>query len=446
MKNRYIKIFLLGSSFLAFSCNKDLNIKPQQYILQSEALNSSDNVKVALVGAYHDFGAADFYGGRVFMEADLLADVNNLNWSGTYQQLTQIDNKSIPVDNSFVANVWISGYQVINDVNNVLSALPVVSAKDQNRVEGEAKFLSGASYFELVKMFGKAWNDGNPSTNPGVPIVLTPTTEITAASYVKRNTVAEVYAQVIKDLQDAEAKLPTTNGFYATKAAADAMLARVYLQQGDYQNTVQAANKAITLAEANKGDLTPNFADAFGPSNTIEDIFAVQVTTSSGTQGFNEFYSSSQRGDIQITNAHLQQYEPGDKRLDLFYTDNGSVYTGKFEYLHGNVHTIRLAEMYLTRAEANFRLGTALGDTPANDLNKVRARAGLPPLDPAALTLNDILKERKLELAFEGFWLDDAKRLQQNVGVLAWNSPKLIFPIPKREIVANPNLTQNEGY
>jgi hypothetical protein len=174
----------------------------------------------------------------------------------------------------------------------------------------------------------------------------------------------------------------------------------------------------------------------------------MQVTATAGTQGFNEFYSSSQRGDIQITDDHLDLYEAGDKRYDLFYED-GDMFTGKFEELYGNVHIIRLAEMYLTRAECNFRLGTVIGDTPVKDINRIRKRAGLPSYSSANLTLDKILMERRLELAFEGFRLHDIKRLEDNSTLgssLTWNSPKLIFPIPQREIRANPNLTQNEGY
>ena len=446
MKNKLINTLILSSALIAFSCSKELNTEPTGSIDESQALKTSADVKVALVGAYKDFGDNDLYGGRIFMEADLLGDINEMSWTGTYQGLTQIHNKAIPVDNGFVTDVWLSGYKAINDVNNVLSAIDVVSTTDKNRVEGEAKFLRAATYFELVKRFAKEWNDGDPNTNPGVPLVLTPTRGITEASYVKRNTVAEVYQQVIQDLQDAEAKLPNNNGMFANKAAADAILARVYLQKGDYPNAAQAADKAISIAIGNGGGLMPNYADAFGAANTKEDIFAVQVTPTSGTQGFNEFYSSSQRGDIQITDSHLNQYEPGDVRKDLFYTDAGSVYTGKFEELYGNVHTIRLAEMYLIRAEANFRAGTAVGDEPVNDINLIRNRAGLPSYTSAELTLDKILKERKLELAFEGFSLDDIKRLEGSVGVIPWNSPKLIFPIPKREIVVNANLTQNQGY
>ena len=107
---------------------------------------------------------------------------------------------------------------------------------------------------------------------------------------------------------------------------------------------------------------------------------------------------------------------------------------------------LRLAEMYLIRAESNFRLGTTTGDIPLKDINRIRARAGLSPLTTATLDLAAILKERKLELAFEGHLLHDIKRLQGNVGSLPWNSPKLVFPIPERETIANPNLVQNEGY
>jgi tetratricopeptide (TPR) repeat protein len=446
MKNKLINSLILSSALIAFSCSKELNTEPTGSIDESEALKTSADVKVALVGAYKDFGDNDLYGGRIFMEADLLGDINEMNWTGTYQGLTQVHNKAIPVDNGFVTDVWLSGYKAINDVNNVLSSINVVSASDKDKVEGEAKFLRAATYFELVKRFAKEWNDGDPNTNPGVPLVLTPTRGITEASYVKRNTVAEVYQQVIQDLQDAEAKLPNSNGMFANKAAAAAILARVYLQKGDYANAAQAADRAISIAVANGGGLMPNYADAFGATNTKEDIFAVQVTATSGVQGFNEFYSSAQRGDIQITDNHLNQYEPGDDRLNLFYPDGGSIYTGKFEELYGNVHTIRLAEMYLIRAEANFRAGTAVGDEPVNDINLIRNRVGLPSYTSADLTLDNILKERKLELAFEGFSLDDIKRLQGSVGIIPWNSPKLIFPIPKREVVVNANLTQNQGY
>lgn len=447
MKNKLI-IYSLLSAIILFSCTKKLDTVPTQSISEEDALKTSDDVQVALVGAYSDMGDRDVYGGRAFVAPDLLADFNEINWSGTFQGMTQIKNKAIPVDNLFTTNTWLDTYRAINDVNNVLSALSVVVANQKDRVEGEAKFIRGSLYFDLVRLYARAWNDGTPANNPGVPIVLTPTRGISDADKRARNKVTEVYDQVIKDLTDAEAKLPANNGFFATKTAAAAMLARVYLQKGDYANAVQAANRVIT---SNKYTLRPVYADAFpytgSPvpiSNTSEDIFAIQVNATQGFNGFNEFYSTTSRGEIDIKDAHLNLYEPTDDRLDLFYVDGGSVYCGKFDNTYGNVRIIRYAEMFLIRAEANLRLGTSVGATPLADVNQIRNRAGLSSL--ASVVLSGVLKERKLELAFEGFTLHDIKRTQGTVGTLAWNSPKLIYPIPDREIRVNSNLTQNEGY
>ena len=443
------RLLLIGFiAGVAAGCSKKLDTKPTISIDQQDALKTSSDVKVALVGAYADLGVSDFYGGRVFVAPDLLGDFNELNWSGTYQGMTQIKNKAIPVDNGFVTSTWEGGYRAINDVNNVLGALSVVDDNNKSRVEGEAKFIRGAALFDLVRVFARAWDDGDPSSNPGVPIVLTPTTGIDKSNLVKRNTIAEVYAQVITDLTDAEAKLPEDNGFFATKAAASALLARVYLQKGDFENAAKAADAAITSATSNNIALANKYANAFpfAAGNSVEDIFAMQVTSSSGFNGFQEFYSSLGRGDIQIKDAHLALYEQGDDRLNLFYESGGSIYTGKFDYVYGNVHIIRLAELYLIRAEANFRINTSVGAFPADDINRIRERVGLPDYSAEELTLAKILKERKLELAFEGFTLHDIKRLKGNVGSLAWNSPKLVYPIPLREIRVNPNLTQNEGY
>lgn len=452
MRKTITKI-VLASAILFAACNKQLDTKPSTSISDKDALNTSSDVQAALVGAYADLGDYDFYGGDIFVESELLANTTEFNWTGTYQGLTQIYNKAIPVDNIFVRDTWLAGYAAINDANNVLSALNVVDEEQKDRVAGEAEFIRGSAYFDLVRMFARAYNDGDPSINPGVPVTLTPTKFITDSSRLSRSSVADVYSQVISDLSDAVAKLPESNGFYANKAAAAAMLARVYLQKLDYSNAANAANLAIETATNNGYELVRNYADEFPAppspapvSNTSEDLFAMQVTTSSGANAFQDYFSPLGRGDIQINEEHLALYESGDTRLGLFYEDGGSIYTGKFDNLYGNVHIIRLAEMYLIRAEANFRLGTAVGATPVEDINVIRARAGIPLYTEGELTLDDILLERRRELAFEGFRLHDIKRLEGNVGLLPWNSPRLILPIPNREIIVNPNLVQNEGY
>jgi tetratricopeptide (TPR) repeat protein len=455
MQKKLINIFTATALLFAFGCSKELDTHPTGSLDETTALQTSKDVEVALVGAYSDLGTSAFYGGNIFVCADLLGDYNELNWSGTYQGMTQIKNKDIPVDNGFVSDSWLAGYRAINDVNNVLSAIDVVTDDKKDKVQGEAKFIRGSVYFDLVRLFAKAWNDGDPGSNPGVPIVLTPTRDITEESQVARSSVAAVYQQAISDLQDAESSLPIDNGFFATKIAAAAMLARIYLQQGDYTNAADAANRALEytteseIAYALQPSYYSEFPYVFPPapqSNTSEDIFAMQVTTSSGTNDFQTYYSADGRGDITIEDAHFELYEPNDDRLSIFYSISGSSYAGKFENVYGNVRIIRLAELYLIRAEANFRLGTAVGAAPVDDINTIRTRVLLDPLDEESLTLDAILHERKLELAFEGFTLHDAKRLEQNIGPYNWNDPKLIYPIPQREMRVNANLTQNEGY
>ncbi len=450
MKNKILLLFI-GFVFVMYGCNKKLDTKPTSSIDINDVFKTSSDVVGALKGCYDDLGSGDFYGGQLFVGADLLGDSDNLNWSGTYQQFTQAHNKALTVSNTFVAGTWLAGYKVINDANNVLAHLDIVVDADKDRVEGEAKFLRGCTYFDLLRMYAKPWNDGDPNSNAGVPLVLTPTTLITDSNKVSRNTVAQVYAQVISDLTDASQKCIEADNTYifATNIAAYAMLARVYLQQQDYENALTAENTALNKALDNGYHLTSTYAGAFPSAdppaaipNTTEDIFAIQVNATSGINEFNTYYSENQRGDIQINDAQFDLYEPDDDRLNLFDDE----YTLKFENYYGNVRLIRLAELYLTRAECNFRLGKSVGAKPVDDINTIRERVSLDPYKDNELTLSKIILERELELAFEGFTLFDEKRLQENVGLLPWNSPKLIYPIPQREIYANPNLTQNDGY
>ena len=455
MKNKIWSISLLSTSLILFSCTKELNTKPYNNIDQTNALKTSSDIEGLLVGAYADLGAADLYGGGSSVTADLLGDYNEIAWSGTFQGMTQIKNKAIAVDNGFTQGTWTSGYKTINDVNNVLDALPVVAEAKRKKVEGAAKFIRAAVYFEMVRLFAKAWNDGDPAANDGVPIKLTPTKELGgAADQLPRAKVSAVYAQVIKDLTDAETLLPSSNGFFATKNAAAGLLARVYLQKGDFANARDAANRVIKspnfkLTQPNIDGIIGIFVytRAKAEDNSTEDVFAIQVTTTAGINNFQTFYSPYGRGDIGIRDEHLALFEPNDLRINLIDAD---FYSGKFNNVYGNVHTIRLAEMYLIRAETNFRLDASVGANPVDDINTIRNRAGLASV--SSVTLSDILKERKIELSFEGFTLHDIKRLGVTTGYftggggLAFNAPQLIFPIPKRDILVNPNLTQNVGY
>ena len=449
---------LLTGSLL--SCNKKLDVEPDDSIDAGLAFGSSSDVQAALVGCYTGLQNIQVYGGYIQLMSDLLADNGDISFNGTFSAPQEIQRKTILKDNGFVTTIWTNSYNVINRANGVLANVKKLDTPGkQARGEGEAKFIRSLVYFDLVRLYARAWNDGSPQTNPGVPLVLTPTLGVTPASQVSRNTVAEVYTQIIADLVSAEALLPADNGIFANKYAAAALLARIYLQQNRFANAAEAANRVISGAVPATFSLNSSYAANFESTsdllgNTREDIFAIQVSAQSGRNELNTFYSTSRRGDISIESQFLNLFEPTDDRKNLFSqaSPTADVFSNKYDVLYGNIKLFRLAEMYLIRAEGNFRISPIRvgSTTPLADINTIRTRALLPPL--TTLTQAAILKERRLELAFEGFWLGDLKRNQQSTidpvtnAVIAWNSPRLVFPIPLREINANPNLTQNAGY
>lgn len=445
---------LIGATLMG--CSDLLELEPQASISDDVALSTPGNVQTALVGAYALLGGSDTYGGSyIYLSEIYSAPSDEIYFNGTFIDPFDINGKNIQVTNAFVTRVWTSSYNVINRANNVLGALDVFGSDTgtRNRVEAEAKFVRGIAYYNLVQAFGKAFNDGNPATNPGVPIVLTPTRVVDESLEVPRNSVAEVYAQAITDLADAKAGLPESNGFYATTYAASALLARIHLAKGDFPAAAAEANRVIA-----SGDyaLFPSVASNFSRSaDGSETIFAMQVTQTAGSNDNAVFHAPLPfgRADIQVLDKHMLNYEAGDARANLFTATSRGRMTSKYTSTTGdsrrfNINVVRLAEMYLTRAEANFRTTATLGATPLADVNLIRARVGLAAL--GTVTLADILKERRNELMFEGVLRMDMRRNQVSSSIagasLPWNDDKLTFPVPDRECKVNAFLTQNPGY
>jgi starch-binding outer membrane protein, SusD/RagB family len=448
MKKLYSILAVAALINLFAGCSKLLELEPSQDLSETVALSTDENVKNVLTGAYTRMALPSIYGGNLLRNCELLGGDGEISWVGTYIDPRQIFNKDMLTTNSEVYVQWRDSYAVINTVNNILSAINIVKEEDQGWVSGEAQFLRGMMYFDLVRFFGDQYQPGVQNTQLGVPIILTPTEGITETSFVSRNTVEEVYAQVISDLTDAASKLPVDNDVYASKGAAKALLARVYLQMGDYAKARDAASDVIASGQYS---ILTDYADVFNQdNNTAEDIFATQITPQNRFSSMTEFFSireyGGRDGDIEILSGHLNLYPAGDARRDLFFFGNGAWRTGKWNNQYGCINLIRLAEMYLIRAECNQRLGTAVGATPLADYNKLHTRAGLAPA--VSVTLDNILLERRLELAFEGHKIHDQRRLKLAVGSHAWNDPKLLFPVPQREIDANPKLKtqQNPGY
>ncbi|MFN3940755.1 MAG: RagB/SusD family nutrient uptake outer membrane protein, partial [Chitinophagales bacterium] len=327
-----LKYFIaIAAIILIAGCKNILDLTPAQNLDNETALENDQGVKQVLLGAYDAFRADGLYGGELLRNAELYAGFGEIQWVGTFIEPAEIFNRDIFTGNYDVYNLWIDAYNCINICNNVLSALDVVDADDRDKVEGEAKCLRGWCYFELVRMFGQQYTTGGNNIQLGVPLVLLPTISLDESAFAPRNTVEEVYTQVIADLTEAEDLLPAVNGIYANANVAAAVLSRVYLQQGEFEKARDAAHRVIS---SNKFDLLENYADLFGQEEaTDEDIFSIEISEQEGINDMNTYFAITNnggRGDIEILDAHLALYDVADIRKSLFTLSSGAWRSGKW--------------------------------------------------------------------------------------------------------------------
>ncbi|MVZ65985.1 RagB/SusD family nutrient uptake outer membrane protein [Sphingobacterium sp. DK4209] len=446
---------VLAFSLLASSCGKKIDIEPQDDISSENALSSAADVNNVLVGAYTVLAHPALYGTNLVMIPDLYASPSYLNWTGTFSTYRDISNQNLISTNEDATRTWTRAYQAINAANTVLESLDVVTDPDmKNEIQGKALFIRGIMHFELVRLYGLPYEAGAANSSLGVPIALKAVKAFEdITSDVPRNTVAEVYTQAEKDLTDAVSLLSDSPDLYAAKG----MLARLYLQKSDYTKARIQANDII---ESGEYSLTANLEDPFRVKNSSEGVFEIQQNEQSNAGSSNDglatFYSSYLnntggkvgRGDLSILNSYVNGYAATDKRrTQMIYEGTGAKtgwFTRKWYNYFDNIPVVRLTELYLTRAECNARLGGSVGASPASDINELRQRAGLAAL--GTVTVNDILAERDKELAFEGYRIHDLKRTKRSIGALPYNAPKLVFPIPYREVSVNSKLVQNPGY
>jgi starch-binding outer membrane protein, SusD/RagB family len=460
---KYAKYLLAAFVFTAvFSCNKKLDVLPQNNVTD---IQNGDDVEALLFGGYSLMQSASGFGEQYIFIADLLASENQVDFVGTFTDYKDLSNKQQTKESGIATTIWENSYLLIENMNIVLDKISLVDEDEQAVVAAEAKFMRGVAYYELINYFAKPYSAGNTTSNDGVPLVLQPTYNYDSTkNKPSRASVEDVYTQIISDLTDAATDLPgSADNARATKYAADAFLARVYLNMGDYTNAATAANTVINSGNYN---LTSTFNQAFNnPSNSTEDIFGIQQTAQSnaGTtdNGIVTFYryaydadgnNAGGRGDAQVNAGYFDAFDdPDDFRANFFsegYSISGidGIYTLKWLTFYRVVPVVRLAEMYLTRGEANLRKGGAPigGVSPEDDINMVRERAGASDLSD--VTGSDFVDERFRELAFEGDRLWTLKRLKLDVGDYSFDADELVLPIPQREIDVNSNLSQNHGY
>jgi hypothetical protein len=444
----------------AAGCKDFLDVTPKTTVPAEKAIVDATSARSAASGIYDAMQSLDYYGGTFTEFGDLIGD--DVIFTGTFSTYGEADANEVRSDNTAIQGIWDAIYDGINRANTVIAVVPNVgglSDDERAQIVGEAYFARALMYHDLVRVFG-----GQNPTDLGVPIRLTPTTSISETFNVSRATVAAVYAQINADLNQAETFLPD-NGLTrrASPGAVLAIRARVQLYQKNYAGALASADAAISGYGYR---LAPRYSDLFTAdgSDTPEDIFRLTFTPQDSHEiGF--YYQSRTFGgrrEIAPSAALRSLYEATDFRRDynISFDPRNRRYGSKYPTPIGSedLHVIRLGEVLLIKAEAEANLNQL--PEAVTTLNLIRARAGATQYvfgAPGATTpqeiINLIVKERRLELAFEGHRFPDLVRLGLFVSVLtAFNgypvdASQTRYPIPQAEIdVTGPSLQQNPGY
>ena len=436
---KYLNLFLLVlvSVFLTQSCKKldDKRLNPVNSVDADIAITDYNTAAAAVNGLYNELqmsNGATMYDNYMAM-ALIYSDEGTFNGTHTHRQ--QIASGILLPTNTGVASLYSEFYDVINVANNVIERVPQVEGLGTDTLKdflGQAKFVRALSYFYLTNYFGE------------IPLVLKPTTyeDIkSGAVVVPEATQAQVYNQVITDLKDAEVNIANTSTKKATQKAASALLARVYLYQGNHSEALTHAEKVITGYDLVN---TPFLED---------ELFFLDFTIADGNSLAFHFRPASDGGrdDLNVSNKLANAFENGDSRYAA--SIDNDTWTAKYTDVASGTDPLmlmRYAEFYLIAAEA----AAATNDfTKANTyFNAVRQRAGLADSTLNANNYEDaILHERFVELNFEGphrfFDLRRTGKAATEITKFTYDpNCSGLWPIPQTELDRNSLLTQNPCY
>lgn len=448
-------LFGMASLVLFGACNKLVDAPAPSSVIEYSTVYANDaNAELAMQGVYLQImdNARGPYNGNETIYSALSADELELALPPT--ALTRTEDSfylnQINPGNLLNANFYTGSYRIIYFLNSMLDGLSGpngLSAAKDTALTGEVKMLRAFIYFYLVNFYGE------------VPLVTT--TLYTTTSTQARAPVSVVYQQILKDLQDAQKALPavyiTNDRTRPKQAVALALMARVWLFLGNWSQAALAASQVIGDARYQlEADLTTVFLNGSREaiwqlrpvySQQLPTLETVAMATAEGAAFLPK--NDSTAPAYMLSDSLLNSWEPGDQRVmtwtkKVVVRGKAFVYPWKYKqalWLAVDPEyemVLRLAELYLIRAEARARMGDGMG--AAADLNLVRLRAGLgvTTATTGAELVETVLKERRVELMVEWGhrWLD-LKRM----GMV-----NKLYPIPTSEILANPRLTQNPGY
>lgn len=474
MKNiKLYNILLLLAVVIFTSCEDQLEIRSEDDVSPEVALGTPSTIEGLVLGLYGQAQNVAAFNGGPQTATEFQSD--NSVFKGSFPTLRAIYDYTTQADNTSINGYWFQNFDVIESSNFVINNLPPVELDDlseetKNQYLAEARFMRALTMFNLSEYFGQPYQVAQ-GASLSIPIILQDFRGDNVEDFQgPRNTLNDVYAQIAIDLDFAITNLPesyASNGDTrgrATSGAAKALLARLDLYR---EMNPSAAQLATDVIDSPVYSLASGFD--FYDALTSEDVFTLinDAINGQGTIGYSDLLNPTPeaRGDAPFSPNLIAAYqeEAGDLRFSELTQvgtdaqgDTAAIFTTKFDdgnNLSDNAPIIRITEMYLIRAEANLKAGTSIGATPLSDINKLRSRAGLSPL--ASVTIEDIVRERRKELAFEGGHrrsdlLRNGMKLrrpgQLNEAKSNVGDPLTIFPIPTREIDLNPSLEQNPGY
>jgi len=465
MKKYIIGIF--AAAVLLQACTSKLDVKPSNSLEQGEALSDLPGIQSALAGTYDLLQKTEYYGRNYWVMTEVSGDNVYIAAKNSNRFISSF-KREYNVQDADVEDFWKAAYKAILGANNIINSVDAVTGDQEakNIAKGEALFIRALGYSDLVNMFAKPYRNTNGS-QPGVPVNLK-----FAVTQTPRSSVADVYTQIIADLTESKKLLVNVGAetkFHASQYAASALLARVYLAKGDDQKAIDEATSVINAGFTLTAPA--GIASFYSTAGTPEEIFTLRFTGNAedlGSDNIGQMYLKPGYGDIRVSPDLSATFVAADKRNALIgvFSDGstGEKTNLKFASQDGiaGMHSpklLRLAEMYLIRAEAYAHLNQ--GTKAIADLNTLRVQRGLPQLSGVADkdVLDNVLAESRKEFMFEGHRYFDLMRNGKDVVrnfchnlleinapcTIAAGSPITLCPIPQVELNTNP-IEQNAGY
>lgn len=483
MKDLFLMAIVASIFFTSCGNNWLDEAEPSVSVETSKAIQSLRDAEYALNGIYDIMRGHEYYGARMTYYGDVTGE--DMLANGDTKRASRYYLFDFNKDNT-PSSLWYQPYRVIRNVNNILDYVNQIPTESLNaalkNVKGQALVLRAMAHFDLVKVFGSPYSLNN-GASLGVPIEIE---KHGPESKPSRNTVKQVYDQVILDLEDADKLLSTArNNGRINKFAAQQLLARAYLYTGQDQKALTTSSELIKAAETaettTKAKYTlwsnADYATVWAKDFSSEAIFQLSIVkTESGPgkesvgyllwrSGYNDIILSDDYMDLIVADKNDARHKIitkyTSKGVDYYYLNKYPGNTADGENPEqADIPVLRLSEAYLIAAEAAVKLQD--NTNALKYINAIVSRANPAKVLSGIVTLDQVMIERRKELVGEGHRLFDAMR--NNVRIerkgKAHVSPllraetksfdrsffKTLMAIPTSEIDANTNVEQNAGY